>query len=392
MDKREQLIREGLNKWSKNNFKGILKYGTGVGKSYAAVLSVEHFYKRYPQDPILIVAPTIVILENLKKEFIKFKRGYLITKCNFICYASITKVNKQYSLIVLDELHHITTDLRMTFFKKIRYRAMLGLSASLTKEQLRILSPYLKIVDTIDINKAQELSLVANYTILNIPVNFTTSERITYNKLSSQIDYIFTTYQKRAWRLIGKRSELLYNAENKLKILPKILELFKDEYGIIFSITKNQSEEITSLIGDSCITIHSGKTKKEQETLVKNFSDGRTKVKIISTAKIFDEGVTLPRLSFAILVSRYSKERQGVQNIGRVCRTDLLNKHSIIVRIYVKDTKEEEWVKESQKNFKPKFINSYENLKKEVQKSRSNSVSNRKNVTTSGYGVPPLKK
>lgn len=373
MDIREELIRKGLNKWVHNKFNGILNFVTGTGKSYAAILAAEYLIKTYKNEKVLIVCPTDTTIENLKKEFIKFKKKKLLLNCQFICYASISKIKENYSLVVLDEIHHVTSDKRMEFFKNVKYRSILGLTASLTKTQISRLSPYIKIVDKINMQQARDLDLVAKHTIINYALDFTSEERKKYDKYTSKIDSVFEEYNTTAWREVGLRSHLIYNAENKLKELSKIVDLFKGEYGILFSLTKDQSDLVSNLLGDTCVSIHSGKTKSEKLLLQKLFSDGRTKIRTISTAKIFDEGVTLPRLSYGILISRYSKERQSIQTIGRCIRNDILNKHSIILRLYIKNSKEEEWVEKSQINYKPIQVNNYEQLKREIQKIRSST-------------------
>jgi len=371
MHVRERLIRNGLNRWhTQTNFKGILKYATGTGKSFAIILAAEYFSKKYPSERVLIVCPTTEVIENLIGEFIKFKRKNLIERCNFICYASLTKVKNFYPLVIMDEIHHVTSDNRMSYFKTIKYEAILGLTASLTFNQTALLSPYLRIADTINLDKANEKELVANYTLINFGVRLTPSESLEYKKLTDSINYASLNYKKRAWGKISQRSNLLYNGKNKLEMLPRIVELFDKEYGIIFSLTKEQADNISDLLGDKCISIHSGKNKKEKQLLKKAFSDGRTKIRIISTAKLFDEGVTLPRLTYSVAVSRYSKERQTIQNIGRVVRTDIPEKHSIFIRLYLIGTQEEEWVKYSQKGFKCINVTSYEELRKIINQIR----------------------
>jgi superfamily II DNA or RNA helicase len=376
MEIREQLIRKGLNNWVKASFIGILNFATGVGKSYAALLAIEHFIKKYPDKTVLIVCPTNIVINNFKGEFIKFKKKSLLNNCKFVCYASIHKLKDKYSLVVFDEVHHLVTDKRLEFFRNCKMSGLLGLSASLTKTQLTILSTYkIKVVDEINIQQANELDLVSNFQIINLSVTLNNQELEDYNKLTSKIDFAKENYNTNSWKDISKRANLIYGAKSKYLVLPKIVELFKKEYGIIFSLTQKESDYITSLLGESCVSIHSGKTKKEQEVLEKSFKDGRTKIKIISTAKIFDEGVTLPRLSYGILVARYSKERQSIQNVGRVVRKDTPDKNSIIIRIYVKDTIEENWVLKSQKGFTNIInTNNYEELREEILKIRNTSI------------------
>lgn len=376
MNKREQLIRQGLNKWAKASFRGTLCYATGVGKSYAGILAVEKAVERHPREPILIVGPTEVGLENFKKEFIKFKRRRLLKYCRFICYASLPNIdNESFSLVIFDELHHVTTDLKMEFFQKeIQYRALLGLSATLTEEERIKLSLYCPIVDILSLKDVEEEDFIAKYTVINFPISLTPAERKEYDKLTATIEYVQRDLGGRPWRAINKRKDIIYKAANKFNKIKKIVDLFPDEYGVIFSLGKVQADLIEKNLGEICVAIHSGHTKKNKTSRYQRFCDGRTKVRIVSAVKVFDEAVTLPRVSFGILGSRYSKSRQSIQTLGRLLRKDNPGKHAIAIRLYAKDTMEEKWVTESQTKIDNIFnVNSYENLKKIIKKIREDT-------------------
>ena len=88
----------------------------------------------------------------------------------------------------------------------------------------------------------------------------------------------------------------------------------------------------------------------------------RTKIKRISSAKTLDEGVTLPRLEFAVIASGSSKPKQMIQRVGRCLRLDVEGKHAVIIRLYVKDTVEENWISNAQKGFKVVNINSIDEI------------------------------
>lgn len=369
MTKREQLIRNGLNMWAANRCKGILKYVTGTGKTYAGVLVVEQFVHLYPDEPVLIVCPTIDVVANFKAEFVKFKKKALLKHCKFICYASLRQEDgNSYSAVILDEVHHVTTENKMPFFRNVKARGILGLSASLTPDQISLLRRYIPVVDELTLDDVGHEKFIADFTIINFPVSFTPAEQSKYDKLTSEIDYAYGMYNSRAWKKIGQRSKLIYAAENKLVAIDRILELFPSEYGIIFSLSKEFAETVAKRVGPECLAIHSGHSKKQRALRLKTFSDGRTKVRLVSVPKIFDEGVTLPRLEFGILAARYAKEKQQIQTIGRLLRRDLEGKHSIAIRLYVKNSKEEQWVETSQEGFNVLNVTNYADLKNVIQR------------------------
>ena len=369
MTKREEIIRGGLNKWAKNSCKGILKYATGVGKTYAALLAIEKFAGLFPEKQILIVCPTITVIDNFQDEFKKFKKESLLKYCKFICYASIRKEDdNDYSLVVLDEIHHITTESKLQFFSRVNYNGILGLSASLTPKQVYDLKFYLPIVDRVTLDDVGKEDFISNYTIINYAIEFTKEEKELYKEYTTAIDYAWMMFHQQSWKNINKRSRLIYSAENKIKAAKDIVKLFPKKYGIIFSLSTDFADKIAENIGDTCISIHSKHSKKLRKNKLRKFSDKRTKLRILSVPKIFDEGVTIPQLSYEILLARYAKERQQIQTIGRILRKDIKDKHAIAVRVYVKDSIEKKWVAASQEGFNVKYANSYADLKNIIKK------------------------
>lgn len=363
MNRREELIRNGLRKWVGNQCRGTLKYVTGTGKTFAGLLVIEQFVKAYPEEEVLIVCPTDAVIVNFREEFTKFNKEHLLKQCKFICYASIRKQDgNSYSAVILDEVHHVTTDNKMPFFTKVTAKGILGLSASLTPEQIRMLSYYIPVVDELNMEDVQEEGFIADFTIINYPVYLTPAERAKYKELTEQIDYSWQQFQKQSWKKIGQRSRLIYSAEQKLQAAEDIVGLFPDEYGIIFSLNKKFSEDVAARLGDDCVAIHSGHSAKQRAKRLALFSDVDTNVRTMSVPKIFDEGVTLPRLVFGILLARYAKERQQIQTLGRLLRKDMDGKHSIAIRTYVRDSVEEKWVRTSQEGFNVINVEDFEAL------------------------------
>lgn len=128
-------------------------------------------------------------------------------------------------------------------------------------------------------------------------------------------------------------------------------------------MTKDYANQIHEIFSETSIPHHSGISKKNRVINLKKFADGRTKIKLISSAKTIDEGVTLPRVKFAIIGSSSSKPRQTIQRVGRVIRLSDDKDKAFIIRVYVKDSKEEQWVSSSQSKLKCINLSSIDELK-----------------------------
>jgi len=353
--KKDEVQRGALNAWYKAGCKGTVEAATAFGKTYTGIRAIDFFVKNQSKDfKVLIVVPTVAIKDEWKKEFIKWKK-FSILKNNVTieCINTARLFRKaKYDMLIADEIHnYIMGEVNTNLFKFNSFEKVLGLSASISNELLYNLEQVAPICFSLDIYTAVELGLVSDFTVYNVPINLTLKEREDYKKITSKIDYIKEAYGSTSWGNINKRKQILYKSKTKLKYIQKITEGFKDKYGIVFSETKKSADTISEYLGDSCISHHSGFTNKKRKELIKSFSDGRTKINKISAARTLDEGVTLPRLEYAIIATGSSKEKQQIQRVGRCVRLDKEGKQAIIIRLYFKDTVEENWLNNSQKNF-----------------------------------------
>jgi superfamily II DNA or RNA helicase len=166
-----------------------------------------------------------------------------------------------------------------------------------------------------------------------------------------------------------KRKDLLYNAINKLEVSKELFFKFSDLKAIVFSqstafadkldLTLNLTEPNSSVVYHSKLQtrlLPSPKTGK----LIK-FGAGRLKKLAISsiksgkargicTASSLDKGFDVQDVVLGITASGTSNFTQYKQRGGRVKRIDMFNpsKTALLVNLYVKDTKDEVWLKKRQ--------------------------------------------
>lgn len=364
--------KKALNLWWKNKCKGFLELPTGFGKTRVGVLASSYIYNKVDNCKILIVTPTISIKEEWINEFKKWKKTKVLSSVDIQCINTAREYSgNNYDLIILDECHNYFMGAENSkVFKNNSYEAILGLSATIDNSLLEELNKVAPIVYSMDLNTAVELGLVSNYTILNLSVELTTEERLEYNRLSEIIDYSYQVKGRHSWKNISLRKELLYKASNKFKMVESLVNLFNNDYGVIFSMTKDYADLIQSKFSETCVIHHSGISKKNRIENLKNYSDGRTKIRLLSSAKTLDEGINLPRVKYAIIMASSSKPLQSTQRVGRILRISEDKDKAYIIRLYVKDTKEESWIKTSQSKLKVINISSIEELKEHLYDKR----------------------
>lgn len=169
-----------------------------------------------------------------------------------------------------------------------------------------------------------------------------------------------------ALRYSRKIREFTYNYWAKTDIAEQILRRIPGKT-ITFGEVIAPAEVLRGRLGDSVVVYHSKmKAKERRESLRKIAEDPATKA--ILTARALDEGVDLPTVQVGIILSRSSSQTQYLQRIGRVIRRHIFEdgteKISIIIHIYVKDTKDYNSLKVSQKPTQgtQRWINSVEEL------------------------------
>lgn len=367
------IQREVLNTWWKAGCIGTVEATTGFGKSRLGILASSYFAKKANYDyKILIIVPTTTLQEEWRKEFKIWKENKVFNSCVRVECINTARNFKltHWDLVICDEIHnYLNGEVNTKFFKNNKFDKILGLSATIEDNLIEELNKYAPICYTLNLYQAVELGLVSDFTVYNMPVKLNSLERKEYNRLSGAIQYAWEHHHVHSWKNISARKDILYGAEAKMKLLESIINLFdKDVHGIVFSMTKDYSNAVKKKLGGKCLAHHSGISKKTRINNLKKFADGRTKIKILSSARTLDEGVNLPRLQYGILVSSSSKSKQQNQRVGRCIRLGKDGKHAIIIRLYCEDTKEEEWVNTSQAKLKVVKVKNLKELSKLINK------------------------
>lgn len=200
-------------------------------------------------------------------------------------------------------------------------------------------------------------------------------------------------------RTVQARKKFLYEIDSKVTACKKIVDRFSDKIFITFSQSTEFADNLAEEIGKEAVAFHSnlrtliedkdtkktiakavkvdGKTKyKDTENnvytwkeikqaypnkklsrkgsktrrkeAIKKLKDGRSKIRVISTAKALDEGFDYPSINASIVASGTSKTRQSIQRLGRMIRQQK-GKIAFQVELYIKDTQDEVWLRKRQK-------------------------------------------
>lgn len=379
--------QEALEVWKKTR-KGTLNLCTGFGKTYLALMVIEYMYKILNKKDFkcLIIVPTEIIRDVVfPKEFEKFGLKWLLPYCEISCIQTVYKYeNVHYDIVVCDEIHNYmykggTKDYEYyKFFENNTFDSILGLSASIDNDILAALNKIAPIIYRLSLDEAVKLGIVSPFKIFNVEISLTDEEakelkRLTsiysyyerllggsYYAFSNAIKYLSSDNPEEkknalVYRsMVKKRKDLLNNAINKVGCTKNILKYFNDSNGIIFSESIERASELIEG-NEKAIVYHSKLKKRERTEAINRLNDKRTKVRYISAVRALNEGLSIDSIEFAIITAGNSKVKDMIQRIGRSCRF-VEGKEAYIIRLYIKGTQEEKWVRTSQEEFSKENI------------------------------------
>jgi len=117
----------------------VLSWGTGCGKSLAALKIIKSRIDSGDKTPWFIVCSELNHIDNWVAEIVKHKLGYLMEYIEIFCYASLGKYKNKTANLILDECHSVS-DLRLNHLKTIQAKNIISLSATLNQERKNQLS------------------------------------------------------------------------------------------------------------------------------------------------------------------------------------------------------------------------------------------------------------
>ena len=210
---------ECLDKWVRNDYKGIVNVVTGAGKTMLALAAIRRLWETAPAESLkvkIIVPKTFLVSQwfyalkdvlDVSRDDVglflgtrkdKSERRFMIYVINSARYAFARHMLEDAGfrvLIIADECHHYGSgeNARIFDFNKIasgygKYYA-LGLSATPNcRSYKEVLVPNLgKEIYRFDFIQALEANIISRFSVLNICLPFSPNERIEYDELTERL-------------------------------------------------------------------------------------------------------------------------------------------------------------------------------------------------------------
>lgn len=349
----------------KNNMRGIIRIGTGGGKTIMAINAAAEIC----QLPFLFVVNRVSLLKQAHKDFEKFlneKIGFIgdgqmsfgrfnIATVHTLC--SILNIDykdddadektfaytpeqiemllallKETRMVVVDECHHAASDMYRKLMKNLPnaiYR--IGLSATPFRTDgldLLLTSAFGDVLYNISASELIRLKYLVKpyirvvlYEDQDLTKKFPTEQKSGKRKANYNAVYKECVVENQKFNLIVAKLAIAHAKVNE-QVLISVKQVTHGE---------NILKAIKLIYPDAPVEFLHGKNKKElgDEAVIKRFTERKTKI-LIST--LFDEGVDIPAIDVAIDAGGGISPIKMLQLVGRAIR---LNEGKERATIYV---------------------------------------------------------
>jgi superfamily II DNA or RNA helicase len=341
--------KRALEAWDKAGRRGVVVLPTGAGKTVVALKAIE-----LVNQPTIVVVPTLDLMEQWKKrieEDLKIEVGVYGGGDNILkavtvstydsAYIRASEIGNKFSLIVLDEVHHLPSEGYRQIAEMFTAPYRMGLTATYEREDM-LHSEIPRLIGGVVFRlKAEDLAgrYLSNYILQKIAVDLTEKEKIEYDKHYKVFtDYLSTNHiwlkgavdfhrfimrtakdaeARQALLARNKAIDIAFNSEAKVKTLEEILSnstpddrilIFTQHNRLVYKISKRFLLPFITHTTD----------KQERQEVLSRFKEGRFRA--IVTSKVLDEGIDVPEASVGVIVSGTGSSREFIQRLGRLLR------------------------------------------------------------------------
>lgn len=365
---------EAINAWVNNNYHGFYVMATGTGKTWTAIYSAKRLVEKYPAM-IVICAPykhlvkqwaddvektfpdaklIMVSSENptwearITQEIIRKKYNsnvqiiIISTIASFRMdkFTNVMNKSNEKKLLIVDEAHRFSD--RSEEIKK-DFKYMLGLSATpfsgtSAKKGLELMEWFGGQVYNLPIEKALERGFLVPYNYFPIYVNATDEEERKFKYHTKRILSCFKNNKCINPDLLVKslrnRLRVISMAEEKNVRIDEIINRIDEKDHVVVycgdgklfdADSGKELRHIQSI--KKVLTQHGYKASQftatenmvEREELVDAFN--KREINALAAIRCLDEGINIPSIRSALILSSNDDYREFVQRRGRILRT-----------------------------------------------------------------------
>lgn len=376
-----------ITRWKQSNARGCLEACTGYGKTTVGILAIREMNQNHPERVSHVVVPTLVLKKQWENSIKEWKLQHVTV---WVINTYIREV-RYCNLLILDEIHRYGSKTFREVFLRSRFNFILGLTATLERQDgmHSLINHYAPVLRRIGLEEALEKGYVSDFRVFNLPVELSVHEQQEYDEIQRKFDEHFQFFDgdfnhvksalsnysfrkdyglekgvsatdvlieaSKFSRFMQMRKALLNEAPAKIHAVKQLYEDIGKKM-IVFCETTAFADKIVNALGDESFAYHNAMTdKKLMKKWLEDFKNGTGKHKVVVAVKAIEEGLDVPDLEMAVIVSGNSTKRQYIQRMGRSLRVRP-GKTALIINIYANETKDEQWLRSRQYAHKDQAI------------------------------------
>jgi superfamily II DNA or RNA helicase len=320
---------------------------TASGKSLAIYMTMEVLRHFYPNLKILLVVPTVGLVEQMEYDFIDYATERMNGNSDYSKYVqkifsgqtkivekpitistwqSLQKMPKKYfeqfDAIITDECHGATAvEMTKIIGNCVNAKFKIGTTGTLDDlqiKQVQLEGLFGKVLSLVTTKELIKKKILSDFKIVNLVLKYSPEAR--------KEVYKSTYFDESEWlRQNKERTKFI------LKLLMKTdkttLLLFKKiEYGKrLFKYLKKVSNKKVYYI--------SGETPVETREAIRRLADKEKNVVIIASLGTFSTGINMPNLYYLILAEPIKSKIKVLQSIGRILRRNKIKTKAVLYDI-----------------------------------------------------------
>jgi len=337
--------RAALAAWEVTGQRGVAVMPTGSGKTRVALGAMARLRR-----PALVLVPTRPLLDQWAAAIAGRHDGPVgivgdgrsrvepLTVCTFESASrQMDRLAFRFTLLVVDEVHHLGQRLRPEALEMCAAPARLGLTATPPAEQKRLQQLEQLVGPVVSCHTVAELSgrHLAPHQRVPILVPLTLDERRRYEEgfaayleasgALRRLDDSAGAARLAASRGGGKRGlaglqrarRALANAQAKLELAASLLARHRDERVLLFTADTDSAYATSRRLLVPAITCDI--RRREREVILERLRRGRCRA--VVAAQVLNEGLDLPDCSIGVvLAASRGGEQESTQRLGRLLR------------------------------------------------------------------------
>ena len=345
---------------------GVASVVTGGGKTVFAFLCMREFRKRHPDGRIIIVVPTMTLLDQwhvgLQEEFgvppediacfssqekARTARAVNILVINSARHKVREIVLKSKTFLIVDECHRAGSPENAKALQG-EFTATLGLSATPRREydsgfEERVVPVLGMVIFEYDYTSAHKDGVLAPFELINLQVALLPHEQEKYDRLTKRAAVLLRRMcaepdlglETQLKRLLQMRAAVSATATMRLPVAARLVEDNRGARTIVFHERVKLAETLFETLkqrSHSVCLYHSRIAPEVRRDNLRLFRRGVFDVLI--SCRALDEGMNVPETTVAVIASSTASARQRIQRLGRVLRPAKGKDKALIYTLY----------------------------------------------------------